>query len=259
MTAATIGLDVGIVVALALEADPIRDRLAQRSRIRGAGFELIAGRWHDLDIGLIVSGPGRERARLATDRLHAGHRPTWTIAAGLAGGLDPTLRVGDALIADEVRDLNANRFRIPFALSDDLAKDHGGGRLVAGSLLTVDRIVASPEAKAELHASTSASAVDMESWAIADLCVGRGARFLAVRAISDAAEDPVPPEVATLLGPTEGYRWGATFGALWKRPAIVGDLWALRERAVHAADRLAKALDLVVRHLNDEHPRDASN
>ena len=46
-----------------------------------------------------------------------------------------------------------------------------------------------------------------------------------------------------MIGPTGVFRLGAALGALWRRPSSIKQLWALREHAIEAADRLAEVVD----------------
>ncbi len=120
-----------------------------------------------------------------------------------------------------------------------------------GRLLTVDRIILDAAEKRQLHDSFQADLVDMESSAVAGVCVERNVRFLSVRAISDDARSDLPREVAALLTRSGTYRVGAAIRAIWNRPSSLKDFWTLHERALEAADRLAK---LVMRCL-EELPR----
>ena len=78
---------------------------------------------------------------------------------------------------------------------------------------------------------------------------GTYARFMAVRVTSDDLRADLPPEVLSLTGNTGAIRWGATLGALWKRPASVGDMWKMWERSNQAAEKLADFLDGVLAQL----------
>jgi len=80
----------------------------------------------------------------------------------------------------------------------------------------------------------------METAAVATLCSERSVRFLAIRVVSDEAGTDLPAEILTILGRTGSYRVGAALAAIWRRPSSVKQLWALREHAAEAADRLAE-------------------
>ena len=93
----------------------------------------------------------------------------------------------------------------------------------------------------------------MESWEVAAVCRERKVRFLAVRIISDALEDELPPEIERLARPSHAARRvGAAVGAIWRRPGSFKDMLRLREEALVASDRLASFLQGVVAQLTAE-------
>src|SRR5262249_61247120 len=62
-----------------------------------------------------------------------------------------------------------------------------------GRLLGTDAIVAEVAEKAELHRTTGALAVDMESHVVADVARRYGLPFAAVRVVCDPAHRALPP------------------------------------------------------------------
>ena len=86
------------------------------------------------------------------------------ISFGVAGGLDPTLRSGDVVLATEVL-AGDTRWAAGLSLGDDLIDrlTSGRRRVVRGSLAGAEEVVTKRSCKAALHSETGASAVDMES------------------------------------------------------------------------------------------------
>jgi adenosylhomocysteine nucleosidase len=110
-------------------------------------------------------------------------------------------------------------------------------------LVTVDGIVRQPEERKALAEKYSALVCDMESFAVAEACREQGVPFLAVRVISDAVDDQLPPEIEHLLKQKSlAGKLGAAAGAVLQRFSAAKDLWKLREDALKASDRLAKFL-----------------
>jgi adenosylhomocysteine nucleosidase len=150
------------------------------------------------------------------------------------------------VLPHEVIDFEGRRF--PVEQPESLA---AGFPHTKGRLLTVDRLILDSDEKEALWRTHEADAVDMESSAVAELCSEKLVRFLSIRVISDDAHTKLPKEIATLLSHTGSYRVGAAMRALWHRPSSLKDFWTLHERALEAADRLAK----VVARCLDELPR----
>jgi hypothetical protein len=70
----------------------------------------------------------------------------------------------------------------------------------------------------------------------------------AVRVVSDAAGDDLPPDVGRLIEPQSAARMaGAVLGVLGRRPLAAFDLWGLWERAVVDGRTLAAALMELIR------------
>jgi adenosylhomocysteine nucleosidase len=230
--------DVGIVAALSIEVGDLIDNLKKVRKYQSVTIPVVEGEYGGKIIAVAIGGPGRPAARRAADVLIAGHRPRWIISAGFAGGLNPALARNDLVLPHEVIDLEGRRFPVEVPATLTL----GGFRQTTGRLLTVDRLVLNAEEKESLWRTHEADLVDMESSAVAELCVEKFVRFLCLRAISDDAHTKLPREVATLLSQSGSYRVGAAMRALWNRPSSLKDFWTLHERALEAADRLAKVV-----------------
>ena len=224
--------DVGIVAALGIEVRPLLARLKGVRRYSNDRQTIIEGDLAGKLVVAIIAGPGRKAARKGTRLLLAGHRPRWVLSAGFGGALNPEIRRDEVVFGTSVIDPDGPRLEIPMT-----AGDAPGVR--SGTILTVDAIVRTAGEKAALHASTGADVVDMETSAVAGECSKRNVRFVAIRVISDEAGQDLPPEIASILGRSGGYRVGAALGALWRRPSSLIDMLALREHAMTAADRLA--------------------
>lgn len=240
--------DVGVVFALAAEAGGLVDLLAGRAVQRTPYFTVHVGQLQQRLVAVFESGVGRAAAARATEALLDVHRPAWVISAGFCGGLDARLRRGDILLADAL--LHASGEKLAIDLKVDPAELAGRKGLHVGTLLTVDRIVRSPAQKQELGRQYQALAVDMESFAAAEICRQRRARLLSVRIVSDTVEDELPVDLEVLARQrTRSARLGAAAAALWNRPGSVWDMLQLKELALIASDRLARFLSGMIEQL----------
>jgi adenosylhomocysteine nucleosidase len=232
---APIPADIGIVAAMPMEVGYLVDRLRRVRKYHAASMPVIEGELDGRIVAIAIGGMGRASARRAAEILLDGHRPSWLVSAGFAGALNPGLHRCDLVLPHEVIDTDGHEF--PITRPDPMAT---AVRHTAGRLLTVDRLILDSAEKQELHRSTRADLVDMESSAVAAVCARRLVRFLPVRVVSDDANTDLPHEIAALMTKSGGYRIGAAIRAVWNRPSSVKQFWTLHEQALEAADRLAK-------------------
>jgi adenosylhomocysteine nucleosidase len=254
-------IDLGVVFALAIEAGCFVDTLGQVRVTRGDGFMARRGRQGDREIVLVESGPGVDRAVKATHAMIDAHRPRLIVSAGFAGGLDPAAQRQDLVVATSLIWLPAPGH--PRSGSGRGAGGEGGEvaldpaalvpwlnevrNLHRGRLLTLDRVVRLREEKRQLGRQYAALAADMETFAVAEVCRERAVDFLAVRAISDAVDDELPPDIGKLLAQKSfAGQLGAAVGSVFRRPAAVKDLFNLHQNALASSSRLAKFLGMLI-------------
>jgi adenosylhomocysteine nucleosidase len=199
---------VGIVAALAAEArtlGPTKSAFAQPTALPDGTL-------------LAVSGIGCAAAtRAAQSLVEAGVAAlaSW----GMAGGLDPALRAGSIFLPSEV--ISADGACLPTARH---WRERLATALVArqplehGKLLSSSHAVAAVAEKAAIFRATGASAVDMESLAIAQIAAAGKLPFIAVRVIVDTAHDALPRAVVAAGRSGQVQMW-RLMGALALAPA----------------------------------------
>jgi adenosylhomocysteine nucleosidase len=232
---------LGVIFALGIESGCLEDLLQGSLTIRGTGFVIREGGLRGRRTVIILSGPGRAKAAQATEVLIDGHRPRRVVSAGFAGALCSELKRNDILIADRIVGIDGNEIEVDLPAGLSAALQQRG--LHRGSLLTTDRVIRLAEEKHTLRKRFGAMAVDMETTAVAEVCLRRNVPFSSVRVINDTADQTLPRDVEHLLAQKTGAaQWGAALGAIWRRPASAKDMYMLRENALVASDRLAKFL-----------------
>ena len=192
---------------------------------RGAGVDVLADNAIDPRPVLIVTGLVQE-ARIAAGpgmtvicsssdpqqlrALLTVFDPTTirgVISFGVAGGLDPSLKSGDVVVATEVL-AGDTRWLAGFTLNEDLIARVALGRrvlrrrrVVRGCLAGVEQVIAARACKAALHSETGAAAVDMESHIAAAYAAEAGLPFAALRVIADPANRALPELAKTAIKP----------------------------------------------------------
>ena len=117
----------------------------------------------------------------------------------------------------------------PAGLSERLV----GQGVHRGPILTADRVVRLPDDKRSLFERYGALAVDMETFAVAEVCARCQTPFASIRAINDTADESLPRDVEYLLNQKTGAaRLGAAIGSMLNRPSQrQGPVHASRERS----------------------------
>jgi adenosylhomocysteine nucleosidase len=186
----------------------------------GAGDAVFAGNWIDPRPVLIVTGLVQE-ARIAAGpgmtvicsssdpqqlrALLTVFDPATirgVISFGVAGGLDPSLKSGDVVVATEVL-AGDTRWLAGLPLNEEMIASVALGRrrVVRGGLAGVEQMVAAQALKAALRLATGAAAVDMESHIAAAYAAKAGLPFAALRVISDPASRALPALAMSALKP----------------------------------------------------------
>jgi adenosylhomocysteine nucleosidase len=163
--------------------------------------------------------------------------PPFVLGAGFSGALDPTLRTGDLILADEVVDEGGRSWETTWP-------GHAP-RWKRGRILSTPRLIADASEKRGLKERTGALAVDMESAELARVCRSRGVPFGCLRVILDEQSVSLSPVLGRLLTGSK-VAWGHLFAAVLCRPTLVRELWRLGKGSRRAAGRLDEGLGLLL-------------
>jgi adenosylhomocysteine nucleosidase len=217
---------VAIVAAMRSELGPL---------LRGATKRKVEGvELYELPSALVaIGGIGRSAGTRAAELAVHEASPALLISAGLAGALTPSLKPGDMVRAREV---------IDEATGERYETIDGDAVLVSASR------VAGSNGKHRLAVSYSASAVDMEGAAVARVAKQQGIPFMAVKAISDELEFPMPP-VSGFVTPQGQFRAMAFAGYVAVRP----NWWLPIVRLALNSRRASQNLSAALQHLIKEH------
>jgi adenosylhomocysteine nucleosidase len=184
-------------------------------------------------VDVVVTGMGTRLAAEATAAALDAADYERVVMIGIAGGVGPTVGVGDLVVPVAV---------IDHATGDELVPDRLGPIEPRGKLHTSDEFIQDPDAVAALVAR-GVVGLDMETAAVGRVCRERGIPWSTFRGISDHAEHlPVDPAVLAMTGPEGEPKPGAVAKYLATHPHKVPALAKLAKGAASAIDVSTTAL-----------------
>jgi adenosylhomocysteine nucleosidase len=246
------GVDLGFVFAMPMEAAGVSDVLKQSQTTQGDGRTFHTGIFHGYRTAVVESGVGQENAGRAADVLIEVFQPKRLISAGYAGGLAKRLKQFNVCFPEIlIRESDGKTLYVSNSIPENFETLTNNKKVSSGSeklnekliLLTTDFVVGSPGQKLLLHRQTGAELVDMETFAVAEVCQKRRIPMLAVRIILDTADEQIPKDIQRILKNAEkgvARLAGSVLGSICSRPSSMLDLFSLRQRALRATDKLAK-------------------
>ncbi len=232
---------VVLLSALPFELAGLRGLTKFGQTTSGNGFRSWSTQLSGIPLVVVETGIGQMRAARAAHSMIDAFSPTWIFSVGFCGGLDPHLSTGQVVLGKSVK-RTAGR-AIPMTktlLSPEILSRLSIPQV---SVVTVEEAVCTVQGKAELRASTHAQVVEMESFAIADICQQRQTKFGILRVVSDDAQTALPKSVLNLTSESGALKLGTLVGMIWHRPQSVVDLWQLRRSSMGASTALANSIE----------------
>lgn len=162
--------------------------------------------YNGLDIVIAYSKIGKVFASLTASTLIEKFACDTLLFSGVAGAINPKLKIGDLIIADKLcqHDLDITAFGHPHGFVPggdvfietskelrEVAKEvalENSLNVLEGTIATGDQFVHSSERKNFIENTFKADALEMEGASVAVICDSLDVPFFILRAISDAAE-----------------------------------------------------------------------
>jgi adenosylhomocysteine nucleosidase len=228
---------IAIVAAMHEELSALLALMPAEQRVRIAGRDFWIGHLHGQPVVAVLSRIGKVAAAVTATMLLERFAVRAVVFTGVAGGLAPGVNVGDVIVATELlqHDMDASplfpkyevplmglsRFKADAALGDALAAVAEGTlrdpvalvgqaavdafglhspKVHRGLLVSGDRFVSTAiESEALRRSLPDALAVEMEGAAVAQACRDYGVPFVAMRTISDRADDEAHGDFARFV------------------------------------------------------------
>lgn len=230
----------GILVVTAVDIET-RGLARRLGLARASDVEHLRYRGDNLEI--VCAGPRAARLPQLTPLSPS---VSLVVSAGTCGALAPHLSEGDLVVPEIVLTSQGQRLRMSAT----------PGLQQWGSLLSVDRVVETAEAKARLWEETAALAIDMESAAVLAWTQALGVPAIAIRGVSDAANRAVPAALAALVDSEGRTRMVRAVRTVFAHPRTLPHALALRRGTAAALRRVATAVRVLTAARNSTEIRD---
>lgn len=239
---------IALIAALPQEVGPFLRRFRAR---RVQGFPFPAWEFRTTTVrGLVaLAGMGAAAALKVAEKLLKQLSPGALLSIGFGGALTPDLRVGDLVVGEALYRVGhaGGLEEVPpppaFLELEPLLTSLRAARLRActGALLAPPALMPKQLLLTAVTGLTN-PIVDLESAPLAELAAARGLPFLALRAVSDAAEEEMPPFIAQAVAASRAPTFRDAAVWLKENPCRLPVLVRLWYQSLRAACRLAHGL-----------------
>lgn len=199
-------MTIAILGAMQEEIEPLLEFFGKYETIEYAENKFYTTSYKGVDLVLAYSKIGKVYATLTTTVLVEKFKCEKLLFSGVAGGVNPELKIGDLIIGTGLcqHDLDITEFGHPHGfvpggevctLADEsliaIAKDVANEKNIpikTGIIATGDQFIACNDKKCFIKDTFEADALEMEGAAVAVACKSLNIPFFVLRAISDTAD-----------------------------------------------------------------------
>lgn len=197
---------IGVIGAMTIEIEMITDSLSTFIEENYAGFHFYVTKYKNLDLILVSCGGGKVNAACCTQILIDKFHVNKIINTGIAGSLNPKVRLCDTVISEDLTYHDVRKvqmktcfpFMESFKADDELiqlaikvcrASNFKGYNYHLGRIVTGDAFISDSDLKSFIIEQYNPCCVEMEGAAIAHVSSINRIPFLVIRSISDNADN----------------------------------------------------------------------
>lgn len=207
----------GIIGAMTEEIEVLAAALTDRRTASVMGFPFYPGRLEGREVIVTQCGIGKVNAAMCTVALLS-QNVRRVIFTGVAGGVHPSLRVGDMVVSTDCVqhdvDVTALGYEVGLIPDESLAwaadpelreaalsaaRNIEDVAVVAGRVASGDVFVASTEKVRWLRDTFAAACAEMEGAAVAQVCAKWSVPFVVIRSVSDTADREAGVDYKTFM------------------------------------------------------------
>ncbi len=223
---------VAMLAPMIPELAPLKKKIPLERTDEGNGAYTHIGQVGAVKVVAVITGIGMKPAMETTERLLDEIQVDHLMVVGIAGGMGPTIEIGDLVIPEVVVDEATGKQFRPSMLGDAKPK---------GTIVSSDRFGYDDDSNAKMIAE-GVLGLDMETAAVGEVCERRGVPWTAYRGISDRGDDDtVDVEVLKMAGPDGSGDLKRVAWYLLKRPWKIAHLKNLAKGTNLAVNAAADA------------------
>ncbi|MBQ3641155.1 5'-methylthioadenosine/adenosylhomocysteine nucleosidase [bacterium] len=200
---------IAVIGAMECEVNSLKNLLQDIETKENTNFYIYTGKISGKEIILSKSGVGKVCAAMTVQYIIDKYNPDIIVNTGVAGGLSPTLKIGDVIIGSELVQYDFDASALGYAkgyicnninpdkptvfysdkeLIDVIVNNSSDLNINVGRIATGDMFVGSVDKKRKIFTEFNALAAEMEGCAIAQCAYANNIPFIIVRAVSDMAD-----------------------------------------------------------------------
>jgi adenosylhomocysteine nucleosidase len=219
------------------------------SATRINGRVAFTGKVHGVIVMVALTGVGRGHAKATAADIFgwSGGEFDVCVTSGLAGALKTEYGVGDVLVAGGVKASHDARAAGEWSATELISAATRNGARSVGWFVTASRAANTAAEKQAL--SGGADAVEMESYEVMSAARAAGVPAVAIRAVSDRADENLPLDMNRVFGEDGQVSLPRVLGRVLLKPGAIPGLMRLGSNSGKAAESLARFLDSYVKEL----------
>jgi adenosylhomocysteine nucleosidase len=244
---------IALIAAMPDETQPLLRQVGSPKKEKVGGFPLYRFSVGGRDVALIESGIGMDHAARAAGVLIEAVSPRIILNFGFCGGVTAGPEVGDIVVAERLLFFKGGNCSEQAGLASELARKLAGQleegcsrsafRIHSGAFVTAGEIVEKRSLPALLPAGSANPVLEMETAAVARVAADRGIPLVALRAVSDGADEELGFTIDEFTDNDMNISAWKVLKTIVTRPRIIPQLIRLARNS----DRAGKNLAVVVR------------
>lgn len=199
---------IGIIGAMACEVDGLKEIMTDKRTDNVSSVEFCSGFIDGVGIVVAQAGVGKVNAAVTAQTMILRYNVDAVINIGVAGGIEPSLKIGDIVVANRVveHDMDTTVIgdepgyitginRVYMDCDDNIssmickASKNLGIHTICGTIASGDIFVSENSVRNRISKLFNAAAAEMEGAAIGHVCTMNNVPFAVLRAMSDCAND----------------------------------------------------------------------